>query len=316
MTLIADLHQSLRREVGKIVVGQEDALRLVLIALVSEGHVLLEGVPGVAKTTLVRALAAAMGLQFRRIQFTPDLMPADIVGTQVFSFQESRFHLVEGPVFTNLLLADEINRAPAKTQSALLEAMQERQVSIEGAARPLPQPFLVLATENPVEYEGTYPLPEAQLDRFLFKILLGYPSAEEELRILEQHRGDTAGFMALLQSIERIATAETLARTKEETLAVQVRPEVSKYLVEMVRKTRNDVHIQLGGSPRSALLLQVASRAAAALEGRDFVIPDDVKQLFVPVMRHRVLLTAAAEVEGLGADEVLRGVADAVPAPR
>ncbi len=316
MTIISDLHASLRSEVSKVLVGQDEALRLVLLALVCEGHVLLEGVPGIAKTTLVRTLGAALGLTFKRVQFTPDLMPADILGTQIFSFQESRFHVVEGPIFTNLLLADEINRAPAKTQSALLEAMQERQVSLEGERRILPQPFLVLATQNPVEYEGTYPLPEAQLDRFLFKIVLGYPTADEEIRVLEQHRGDTAGFMALLASVERVADAESLRQAKEEAMRVDVRPEIVRYLVEMVRRTRSEVRIQLGGSPRASLLLQVAARAQAALEGRDYVIPDDIKQLFVPVLRHRVLLTASAEVEGAGPDEILRGVADAVPVPR
>jgi MoxR-like ATPase len=316
MTLISDLHQTLRREVGKVVVGQEDALRLILIALVCEGHVLLEGVPGVAKTTLVRAVGAALGLRFRRVQFTPDLMPSDILGTQVFNFQDGKFHLVEGPVFTNLLLTDEINRAPAKTQAALLEAMQERQVSIEGTPRILPQPFLVLATENPVEYEGTYPLPEAQLDRFLFKIRLDYPSRAEELQILEQHRGDSAGLTALLATVEKVASAEELSRAKEEAIRVRVEANVAEYLVEMVRRTRESVHIQLGGSPRASLLLQIAARASAALESRDYVIPDDIKQLFVPVLRHRLLLTTSAEVEGLGADQILLGLADSTPVPR
>ena len=316
MTLISDLHQALRREVAKVVVGQEDALRLVLIALVCEGHVLLEGVPGVAKTTLVRAVGAALGLRFRRIQFTPDLMPSDILGTQIFNFQDGHFHLVEGPVFTNLLLTDEINRAPAKTQAALLEAMQERQVSIEGTPRILPQPFLVLATVNPVEYEGTYPLPEAQLDRFLFKIRLDYPSKEEELGILQQHRGDSAGLTALLGTVKPAASAEDLSRAKEEAIQVQMEPKVADYLVAMVRRTRDSVHIQLGGSPRASLLLQIAARASASLEGRDYVIPDDIKQLFVPVLRHRLLLTTSAEVEGLGADQILRSIADSVPVPR
>jgi len=316
MTLISDLHQALRREVAKVVVGQEDALRLVLIALVCEGHVLLEGVPGVAKTTLVRTVGAALGLRFRRIQFTPDLMPSDILGTQIFNFQDGHFHLVEGPVFTNLLLTDEINRAPAKTQAALLEAMQERQVSIEGTPRILPQPFLVLATVNPVEYEGTYPLPEAQLDRFLFKIRLDYPSKEEELGILQQHRGDSAGLTALLGTVKPAASAEDLSRAKEEAIQVQMEPKVADYLVAMVRRTRDSVHIQLGGSPRASLLLQIAARASASLEGRDYVIPDDIKQLFVPVLRHRLLLTTSAEVEGLGADQILRSIADSVPVPR
>ncbi len=316
MSKIADLHTAIRREVEKVVVGQDEALRLILIALAAEGHVILEGVPGLAKTTLVRALGRALNLEFKRIQFTPDLMPSDIVGTQVFNFQESKFHLVEGPVFTNLLLADEINRAPAKAQSALLEAMQERQVSIEGLTRSLPGPFLVLATQNPVEYEGTYPLPEAQLDRFLFKITLDYPTFEEEQRVLDQHRGDTAGLSSLLDSIEPVADAAALNAAKEETLAVNVKPEVSRYLLELVRRTRDDVNIQLGGSPRASLMLLVAARAAASLEDRDYLIPDDVKALFAPVLRHRILLTASAEVEGMGADSVLRGILDAVPVPR
>ena len=316
MSTIAKLHESLRQELAKVVVGQEEAIRLFFVALVCEGHVLVEGVPGLAKTTLIRALAAALNLQFKRIQFTPDLMPSDVIGTQIFQFQEGAFHLVEGPVFTNLLLADEINRAPAKTQSALLEAMQERQVSIEGTGRQLPQPFLVLATQNPVEQEGTYPLPEAQLDRFLFKVCLDYPSLEEEERVLELHRGDTAGLSGLLAAVQPVADAAALALAKEEALAVQVEPKVRRYLLELVRKTRDSVHIQLGGSPRASLLLQVASRAVAALEGRDYVIPDDIKALFPCVLRHRLLLTAAAEVEGLGPDEVLRDVLDAVPVPR
>ena len=316
MNQVAALHAALRREVGRVVIGQDEALRLVLIALVSEGHVILEGVPGLAKTTLVRAIAAALRLSFKRVQFTPDLMPADVLGTQVFDFQAGRFHWVEGPVFTHTLLADEINRAPAKTQAALLEAMQERQVSVEGAPRPLPRPFLVLATQNPVEHEGTYPLPEAQLDRFLFKVHMGYPSLEEELAVLAQHRGDTAGLSALLGAIEPVADAEGLARAQAEVLAVKVDPQIARYLVDLVRRTRDDVHVALGGSPRASVLLQVAARAAAALEGRDYVLPDDVKGLFLPLLRHRLRLTAAAEVEGLGPDEVLRRVLDAVAVPR
>jgi MoxR-like ATPase len=313
---IVELYQSLRREAEKVIVGQEEAVRLLFIALVCEGHVLLEGVPGLAKTTLVRTVAAALGLRFRRIQFTPDLMPSDVIGTQVFDFQHGKFHLVEGPVFTNILLGDEINRAPAKTQAALLEAMQERQVSVEGAARPLPLPFLVLATQNPVEYEGTYPLPEAQLDRFLFKAKLEYPTLDEEVTILEQHRGDTAGLSTLIDSVSRVADAEELRRAKEQALLVRIDGSVTRYLVDLVRRTREHVYIQLGASPRAALLLQIASRAAAALAGRDYVVPDDIKSLFVPALRHRVILTTSAEVEGLGADQVLRDVANIVPVPR
>ena len=316
MSEVCDLHAALTREVGKALTGQENAVRLLFIALCCEGHVLIEGVPGVAKTTLARALGRALGLTFRRVQFTADLMPSDILGTQIFDFREGRFHLVEGPVFTNLLLADEINRAPAKTQAALLEAMQERQVSIEGHGRALPQPFLVVATQNPVEQHGTYPLPEAQLDRFLFKIVIDYPTEQQEEQILEQHRGDTAGLSAVLDSITTVTTAEGLAAVKEEVMAVQVRPEVGNYVVKLVRQTRDHVHLHLGGSPRASVLLQLAARAAAALDERSYVIPDDVKSLFVPTLRHRVVLSAAAEVEGLRADELLTELANAVAVPR
>ena len=316
MTRTASLFEALSREVRKVVVGQEDALRLVLVALVAEGHVLLEGVPGLAKTTLVRALSAALGLPFKRIQFTPDLMPSDVIGTQVYDFQRGSFQLVEGPVFTSVLLADEINRAPAKTQAALLEAMQERQVSIDGSPRPLPTPFLVLATQNPVEHEGTYPLPEAQLDRFLFKATLLYPSAEEEVAILEQHRGDAAGLTAMLGTIERVGDAAALAAAKAEVLAVRVEPRVARYLVDVVRATREHALVSVGASPRASVLLQVAARAVATLEGRDYVIPDDVKTLAVPTLRHRIRLTAAAEVDGLDADRVLQGILSEVPVPR
>jgi MoxR-like ATPase len=265
---------------------------------------------------LVRAISRALDLTFKRVQFTPDLMPSDIVGTHIFNFQESRFHLVEGPVFTQVMLADEINRAPAKTQAALLEAMQERQVSIEGEARDLPAPFFVLATQNPVEPEGTYPLPEAQLDRFLFKARLDYPSAEEEAAVLHLHRGDNASLRARLDAIQPVAGAAELAQAKEQVLAVTVREEVVQYVVELVRSTRNHVHLSLGGSPRASLLLLMASKATAAIEDRDYVTPDDVKSLLVPTLEHRILLTPSAEIEGLGPREVLHAITNAVAVPR
>ena len=316
MTGVQILYERCRSEVGKVIVGQEKATRLVFLALVTEGHVILEGVPGIAKTTLVRTIGKALDLEYKRVQFTPDLMPSDILGTHIFDFQKGAFHFVAGPVFTNLLLADEINRAPPKTQSALLEAMQERQVSVEGEARSLPQPFLVLATQNPIEQEGTYPLPEAQLDRFLFKVILDYPSEKEEGEILKIHRGDNAGLLDRLSAVEMVAGKEDLRKSKEEVLAIETRDEVRAYLVDLVRRTRDHSHITLGASPRATLLLQSAAKAQAALEGRSYVIPDDVKSLFLPVLRHRVLLTPGAEVEGLHADEILRGILDGVPVPR
>jgi MoxR-like ATPase len=265
---------------------------------------------------MVRAFARAMHLDFKRIQFTPDLMPSDILGTQVFDFHEGKFRTVRGPVFTNILLADEINRAPAKTQAALLECMQERQVSIEGAAQPLPQPFFVLATENPIEHEGTYPLPEAQLDRFLFKILLEYPAEEQEIEILTRHRGDNAHLIQLLEQVPEVADAARLRAAREEILSVTLRPEVVAYIVKLVRHTRSHPSISLGASPRAGLLLEVAAKAEAAVNGRPFVTPDDVKAVLRPVMRHRLLLSAPAEVEGLSVEDLVGGIANAVPVPR
>ena len=310
------LHDALSTEIHKTIVGQDDSVRLLLIATLAGGHVLLEGVPGVAKTLLARTLAKALGLGFKRIQFTPDLMPNDIVGTQVFDFHAGRFHVVEGPVFTHVLLADEINRAPAKTQAALLEAMQERQVSLDGDARPLPDPFLVVATQNPIEQQGTYPLPEAQLDRFLFKLEIGYPSPDEEDRILTEQTGVTGDRRDPLATVAAVASAEELAAARDAALTVQVREEVRRYLLEIVRRTRDDVHLQVGASPRAGVMLQLGARVQATLEGRDFVIPDDVRSLVLPALRHRVVPTAAAEIEGVTADDALTAIVESVDVPR
>ena len=310
------LYEASRNSVASVIVGQDEPIRFLVLALLIEGHVLLEGVPGVAKTTMVRALSKSLALDYHRIQFTPDLMPSDIVGTHIFSFQDSRFHLMKGPVFTQILLADEINRAPAKTQAALLEAMQERQVTLDGEPQALPAPFFVLATQNPIEQEGTYPLPEAQLDRFLFKVKLGYPSAKDEAEMLRRHRGDNASLSRQLDAVTRIAGAEELRRAKEEVLSVEIREEMITYIVELVGRTRDHIHISLGGSPRATLLLQLAAKAAAAVEGRSYVTPDDVKSIFLPLLEHRIILTPAAEVEGISAAEVLRGVANSVSVPR
>jgi len=314
--LLQELHGALAEQVGRCIVGQQEAIRLLFISLVAGGHVLIEGVPGLAKTTLARSLAESLALSFGRVQFTPDLMPSDILGTQVFDFQKGSFHLVEGPVFTQVLLADEINRAPAKTQAALLEAMQEGTISLDGKPRRLPQPFLVLATQNPIEHEGTYPLPEAQLDRFLFKVVLDYPEIEEEIRILEMHRGDAEGLRESLGEIQAVTAAEDLLRAREEAFATRLEPGLRRYLIELIRATRDHESILHGASPRAALLLQLAARIAARLEGRDYVIPDDIKGLLLPLLRHRIFLTATAEVEGADLDEVIREVADGIPVPR
>ena len=310
------LYEAGRESLASVIVGQDEPARFLILALLTEGHVLLEGVPGVAKTTMVRALSRSLSLDYNRIQFTPDLMPSDIVGTQIFSFQENRFHLMKGPVFTQVLLADEINRAPPKTQSALLEAMQERQVTLDGEPRALPSPFFVLATQNPIEQEGTYRLPEAQLDRFLFRVRIGYPNAEHEAEMLRRHRGDNASLTHQLDAVTPVAGAEELQRAKDDVFAVEIREEVLDYIVTLVRRTRDHTHISLGGSPRATLLLQFAAKAVAAVEGRTYVTPDDVKSIFLPLLEHRIMLTPAAEVEGIGADEVLRGIANSVAVPR
>jgi MoxR-like ATPase len=307
---------ALRGEVGKAVVGQDAVVTGLVIALLVRGHVLLEGVPGTAKTLLVRALAAALALDTKRLQFTPDLMPGDVTGSLVYDARTAEFSFREGPVFTNLLLADEINRTPPKTQAALLEAMEERQVSVDGVPRPLPDPFVVAATQNPVEYEGTYPLPEAQLDRFLLKLAVGLPSRDEELAVLHRHATgfdprDLAG-----AGLGPVAGAAELAAGRAAVGAVTVTPEVMGYVVDLVRATRSSPSLRLGVSPRGATALLASARAWAWLSGRDFLTPDDVKALARPALRHRVLLRAEAELEGVTADGVLDAVLASVPVPR
>jgi len=305
-----------RTEVAKGVVGQDAAVTSLLIALLCRGHVLLEGVPGVAKTLLVRTLAASLALDTKRVQFTPDLMPGDITGSLVYDARTAEFSFREGPVFTNLLLADEINRTPPKTQASLLEAMEERQVSVDGAPLPLPDPFLVIATQNPVEYEGTYPLPEAQLDRFLLKVLLPLPERDQELEVLARH---AAGFDPRnlgAAGVRSVATADELERARREVSQVQVSPEVLGYVVDVCRATRFSPSLSLGVSPRGATALLATSRAWAWLNGRTFVTPDDVKALAHPTLRHRVQLRPEAELEGVSAETVLSTVLASVPVPR
>ena len=307
---------AVRDEVGKAVVGQDQVLSGLLVALLCQGHVLLEGVPGVAKTLLIRALAAALAVDSKRVQFTPDLMPGDVTGSLIYDARTSEFEYREGPVFTNLLLADEINRTPPKTQAALLEAMEERQVSVEGVPRPLPVPFLVAATQNPVEYEGTYPLPEAQLDRFLLKLAVNVPDRDAEIDILARH---AAGFDPRdlgAAGIRQVASGADLASARASVSQVRVSAEVTGYIVDICRATRTSAAADLGVSPRGGTALLAASRAWAWLSGRDYVTPDDVKVLARPTLRHRVRLRPEAELEGVTADGLLESVLSSVQVPR
>ncbi|GAA4549404.1 AAA family ATPase [Amycolatopsis samaneae] len=307
---------ALRAEVGKAVVGNDAAVTGLILALLCRGHVLLEGVPGVAKTLLVRALAAALDLGTTRVQFTPDLMPGDVTGSIVYDAHSGEFSFREGPVFTNLLLADEINRTPPKTQSSLLEAMEERQVSLDGRSRPLPDPFIVIATQNPVEYEGTYPLPEAQLDRFLLKLTMPAPGRDDEIGILLRHaRGFDPRDLAAA-GVTPVAGAAELAAARNAVAGVTVGPEVIGYVVDLCRATRELPSVRLGVSPRGATALLAVSRAWAWLSGRDYATPDDVKALARPALRHRLDVRPEAELEGVTADGVLDRVLASVAVPR
>jgi MoxR-like ATPase len=311
-----DAFTRIRTEVAKAVVGQDPAVTGVLIGLLCRGHVLIEGVPGVAKTLLVRALAAAVDLRTTRIQFTADLMPGDVTGSLIYDASTAQFKFREGPVFTNLLLGDEINRTPPKTQSALLEAMEERQVSVDGSARMLPDPFCVIATQNPVEYEGTYPLPEAQLDRFLIKVTMPLPDRATEIRVLEAHAAGFDPRDLVAAGVGRVASALDLAVAAGEVRRVRTAPEILSYIVELARATRLAPASALGVSPRGATALLATSRAWAWLSGRDFVTPDDVQALTRPTFRHRIQLRPEAEIEGITVDRVLDTVLASVPAPR
>ncbi|MCC3290454.1 MoxR family ATPase [Arthrobacter sp. zg-Y1110] len=305
-----------RREVAKAVVGQDAAVTGLIIALLAKGHVLLEGVPGVAKTLLVRSLSAALDLDTKRVQFTPDLMPGDVTGSLIYDNRSSEFSFREGPVFTNILLADEINRTPPKTQASLLEAMEERQVTVDGVTRPLPEPFIVAATQNPVEYEGTYPLPEAQLDRFLLKMTLDLPLREDEIEVIRRHSGGFDPRNLAAAGVRPVASARDLELAREAVARVTVAPEVLAYIVDLVRATRSAPSFQLGVSPRGATALLNTARAWAWLSGRAFVTPDDVKALTLPALRHRVALRPEAQMDGVNVDDVLGSILATVPVPR
>jgi MoxR-like ATPase len=313
---VGALARRIEAEVGKAIVGQEDSVRLLLVALLSSGHVLLEGPPGVAKTLLAQCFARATGLDFGRIQFTPDLMPGDILGSNLFNFQTSQFTLTRGPIFTELLLADEINRTPPKTQAALLEAMQERAVTIDGITHALGDRFMIVATQNPIENHGVYPLPEAQLDRFLFKHVLDYPSAEQERAIVAGH-GNRGGMATPDRwGLTAQTDAAALAAAAAAVAGLVLVDDIIDYVVALVRATRAAPDLSSGASPRAAVMLAGAARAAAALDGRDYVVPDDVKRLAPDVLRHRVVLSPAAEIDGRTVDQIVAGLIDATAAPR
>jgi len=313
---IRSIADRMRGEIRKAVVGQDEVIDLMLTSLLVGGHILLEGVPGTAKTLITRAFAASLALQFGRIQFTPDLMPGDVLGTNLFNFQTNSFILTPGPIFTQLLLADEINRTPPKTQAALLQAMNERIITIDGKDYELGEDFMVVATQNPIEQQGTYPLPEAQLDRFLFKMLIDHPSRDEELEIVRRHGHRSA--MPRLEDfgLRPVADGAMLAAMREAVMHIRLSEPLIDYIVDVIRATREHSSLEVGASTRAANMLASAVRAFAVLQGRDFVIPDDIKFLALPVLRHRLTMSPSAEIEGLTTDRIMREVLDQTPVPR
>jgi len=314
---VTELNEKLRQvraEIAKVIVGQEKVVDLLLIGLLCDGHLLLEGVPGVAKTLAAKLMARIIDVNFSRLQFTPDLMPGDVIGTSVFNPKEGNFYFKPGPIFSNIVLIDEINRAPAKTQSALFEVMEERQVTVDGQTHAMQFPFLVLATQNPIEQEGTYRLPEAQLDRFLFKIEIGYPTVKEEVLILTQQQGKTQN--QLLQSAERVLNATSIAKYREIVNEIKTEDKLIEYIAALVHETRNNSSLYLGASTRASLALFKASKAAAALKGRAFVIPEDIQEMAPHVLRHRIMLTPEKEMEGITPDDLVENIIKATEVPR
>jgi MoxR-like ATPase len=311
---ISTVFQRLRKGITEVIVGQEAVIDQLLIALLAEGHVLLEGVPGTAKTLLVKTLASLVGTEFGRVQLTPDMLPSDIIGTSIYDLTTKTFTMKRGPIFTSLLLADEINRTPPKTQSALLEAMEESQVTLDGRTEKLSDLFMVVATQNPVEFEGTYPLPEAQLDRFMLKILIGYPGAEAERLMLNKWQGGAYKKHAV--QIDPVTTAEEILHCRTELESIKVDDTILGYLVDLVQKSRGLSDLQLGASPRSALSWLAAAKAHAAIEGKDFVTPDNIKFVAEPVLRHRLILTPEAELDGVTLAQVIGNLLKQIPVPR
>jgi MoxR-like ATPase len=304
----------IKAELGKVIVGQQEFIELLIVALLADGHVLIEGVPGIAKTVTAKLFAKVLKTDFSRIQFTPDLMPSDVLGTSVLNMKTSEFEFKKGPIFSNIVLIDEINRAPAKTQAALFETMEERQATIDGKTYPFESPFMVLATQNPIEQEGTYALPEAQLDRFIFKIKVDYPSVEDEVKIIQTHherRGEKPQTL-----IEPILDAKDLADYKAKIQSVLVEEKIIKYIAELVSKTRNHPHLYLGGSPRASISILNTSKAFAAINGRDFVTPEDIKKALKPILNHRIILTPEREMEGMTTENVIDMIVQSVEVPR
>lgn len=313
---VKEIFDGIRREIGKVIIGQEETVNLLLAALLVKGHILLEGVPGTAKTLTVKTAAEIIGASFRRIQMTPDLMPSDVLGTNIFDAKAGTFHVHKGPIFSDLVLVDEINRAPAKTQSALLECMEERQVTIEGNCFTLSSIFTVMATQNSLEYEGTYPLPEAQLDRFLFKIILNYPSEADERLILSKFEAGFRSDNIKGVGLQKVATIEEIQECRNIISRIQTKEAVINYVTDIVRATRSWSDFQIGAGVRASIGLLLASKAAALLDGREFVTPDDVKAMVYPVLRHRVILKPEAEIEGISTDEALTAILSRIKVPR
>jgi len=314
LTVLSEAVIAIRHQIKKIIVGQDEMVKLIITALLADGHVLLEGVPGVAKTLTAKLTARSLDVQFSRIQFTPDLMPSDVIGTPVFNPKEAVFNFKRGPLFSNVVLIDEINRAPAKTQSALFEAMEERQITVDGKTYPLQPPFMVIATQNPIEQEGTYRLPEAQLDRFLFKIVVPYPSQEQELQILTQFH--EMGNTNVVNSIEPVLKAEQIAIVRQQVKSLMIEEKLLHFIANLIHQTRNHKSIYLGGSPRASLAIMNASKAMAAINGRDFVTPDDIIEVVSPVLRHRLILSPDKEMEGVTEDAVIKQILQTMDIPR
>jgi len=304
----------IKQEIGKVVVGQEKIIDLLLAGIFTGGHVLLEGVPGIAKTLTAKLVAKALSVSFSRIQFTPDLMPTDVTGTTVFNMKTSEFSFNKGPMFANVVLIDEINRAPAKTQSSLFEVMEERQITVDGTTYPMAFPFLVIATQNPIEQEGTYRLPEAQLDRFLFRLKLDYPTLDQEINILRKFKNDFSTRM--IEDVQPVISASDLKESQSLVEKIHIKDEIIEYIAKLVENTRNNGDLMLGASPRASLAILRAAKAIAAMNGRDFVTPDDVKYVAFPVLNHRIILTAEREIEGVEVEDVIKEIAEKVEVPR